>query len=125
MQIQSRHSPVIWRPKRIGTPIDIDPLRVVGIDQGATDAIVRITTSTICGTGLHILKGDLPTVIPGRILGHESIGVVMRNVRLLQETLINSADGKAVERVLELTGGEGVDVVFGRGRIPATDGRCE
>ena len=40
------------------------------------DAIVRITTSTICGTDLHILKGDLPTVSPGRILGHEGIGVI-------------------------------------------------
>jgi len=37
---------------------------------------VRITTSTICGTDLHILKGDLPAVIDGRILGHEGIGVV-------------------------------------------------
>src|ERR1700737_224352 len=40
------------------------------------DAIVRITTSTICGTDLHILKGDLPSVTDGRILGHEGIGVV-------------------------------------------------
>lgn len=40
------------------------------------DAIVRITTSTICGTDLHILKGDLPAVTDGRILGHEGIGVV-------------------------------------------------
>lgn len=45
--------------------------------QRTTDAIVRITTSTICGTDLHILKGDVPTVTPGRILGHEGIGVVM------------------------------------------------
>jgi alcohol dehydrogenase len=45
--------------------------------QNATDAVVRITTSTICGTDLHILKGDLPGVTPGRILGHEGIGVVM------------------------------------------------
>ncbi len=44
--------------------------------QHATDAIVRITTSTICGTDLHILKGDVPSVTPGRILGHEGIGVV-------------------------------------------------
>jgi alcohol dehydrogenase len=44
--------------------------------QVATDAIVRITTSTICGTDLHILKGDLPGVTPGRILGHEGVGVV-------------------------------------------------
>src|SRR5580765_2393068 len=42
----------------------------------ATDAIVRITTSTICGTDLHILKGDVPAVADGRILGHEGVGVV-------------------------------------------------
>jgi len=40
------------------------------------DAIVRITTSTICGTDLHILKGDVPTVTAGRILGHEGVGIV-------------------------------------------------
>lgn len=40
------------------------------------DAIVRMTTSTICGTDLHILKGDVPTVTDGRILGHEGVGVV-------------------------------------------------
>ena len=42
----------------------------------ATDAVVRITTATICGTDLHILKGDVPSVTPGRILGHEGIGIV-------------------------------------------------
>ena len=42
----------------------------------ATDAIVRITTSTICGTDLHILKGDVVSVTDGRILGHEGVGVV-------------------------------------------------
>ena len=40
------------------------------------DAVVRITTTTICGTDLHILKGDVPTVTAGRILGHEGVGVV-------------------------------------------------
>jgi len=44
--------------------------------QEAGDAIVGITTSTICGTDLHILKGDVPSVTDGRILGHEGIGVV-------------------------------------------------
>lgn len=39
------------------------------------DAIVRVTTSTICGTDLHILKGDVPGVTPGRILGHEGVSV--------------------------------------------------
>jgi alcohol dehydrogenase len=42
----------------------------------AMDAIVRITTTTICGTDLHILKGDLPTVASGRILGHEGVGII-------------------------------------------------
>jgi alcohol dehydrogenase len=40
------------------------------------DAIVRITRTTICGTDLHILKGDVPTCKPGTVLGHEGIGVV-------------------------------------------------
>jgi alcohol dehydrogenase len=44
--------------------------------QLPTDAIVRITTTSICGTDLHILKGDLPAVTDGRILGHEGIGIV-------------------------------------------------
>ena len=41
-----------------------------------TDAVVRITKTTICGTDLHILKGDVATCEPGRILGHEGVGVV-------------------------------------------------
>src|ERR1700720_3449403 len=44
--------------------------------QAATDAIVRVTATTICGTDLHILKGDVPTVTPGRILGHEGVGII-------------------------------------------------
>ncbi|MCU1245117.1 MAG: alcohol dehydrogenase [Acidobacteria bacterium] len=44
--------------------------------QHPGDAIVRVTTSTICGTDLHILKGDLPAVPDGRILGHEAIGII-------------------------------------------------
>jgi alcohol dehydrogenase len=42
-----------------------------------TDAIVRVDTSTICGTDLHILKGDVPAVKPGTILGHEAVGTVV------------------------------------------------
>lgn len=45
------------------------------IDQ-PTDAIVKITKTTICGTDLHILKGDVPSCQPGRILGHEGVGVI-------------------------------------------------
>ncbi|EFZ00230.2 zinc-binding dehydrogenase domain protein [Metarhizium robertsii] len=41
-----------------------------------SDAIVKLTKTTICGTDLHILKGDVATCQPGRILGHEGIGVV-------------------------------------------------
>jgi alcohol dehydrogenase len=44
--------------------------------RAPSDAIVRITRTTICGTDLHILKGDVPTCKPGTILGHEGIGVV-------------------------------------------------
>ncbi len=40
------------------------------------DAVVRITKTTICGTDLHILKGDVPTCKPGTILGHEGVGVI-------------------------------------------------
>ncbi len=42
-----------------------------------TDAIVKIDTTTICGTDLHILKGDVPTVEEGRSLGHEAVGTVV------------------------------------------------
>lgn len=42
-----------------------------------TDAIVKIDTVTICGTDLHILKGDVPTVTEGRTLGHEAVGTVV------------------------------------------------
>ena len=44
--------------------------------QDDTDAIVRVDAVTICGTDLHILKGDVPTVTDGRILGHEAVGTV-------------------------------------------------
>src|SRR5436309_10051654 len=42
-----------------------------------TDAIVRIDSSTICGTDLHILKGDVPEVQPGTVLGHEAVGTIV------------------------------------------------
>jgi len=41
-----------------------------------TDAIVKMVKTTICGTDLHIVKGDVPTAKPGRILGHEGVGIV-------------------------------------------------
>src|SRR5581483_5547493 len=45
--------------------------------ENPNDAIVCISSSTICGTDLHILKGDVPEVTPGTVLGHEAVGVVV------------------------------------------------
>lgn len=44
--------------------------------KSPTDAIVKLTHSTICGTDLHIIKGDVPTCAPGTILGHEGVGTI-------------------------------------------------
>jgi len=44
--------------------------------RSPTDAIVKITRTTICGTDLHILKGDVPSCQTGRILGHEGVGII-------------------------------------------------
>jgi alcohol dehydrogenase len=60
------HGPGEKRWEEVPDPVLIDP----------TDAIVRVEAVTICGTDLHILKGDVPTVAAGRILGHEAVGVV-------------------------------------------------
>jgi alcohol dehydrogenase len=45
--------------------------------EAPTDIVVEIASSTICGTDLHILKGDVPEVRPGTILGHEAVGTVV------------------------------------------------
>ncbi|WP_230193779.1 alcohol dehydrogenase catalytic domain-containing protein [Streptomyces coriariae] len=45
--------------------------------EEATDAVVRVDATSVCGTDLHILRGDLPEVKPGTILGHEAVGEVM------------------------------------------------
>src|SRR4051812_6027427 len=45
--------------------------------QTDTDAVVRVDATTICGTDLHILKGDVPAVTDGRILGHEAVGTIV------------------------------------------------
>jgi alcohol dehydrogenase len=44
--------------------------------EAPTDVIARITSATICGTDLHILKGDVPEMKPGTILGHEAVGII-------------------------------------------------
>lgn len=63
--------------------------------QDDTDAIVRVDAVTICGTDLHILKGDVPAVTDGRILGHEAVGTVeevgagVKNVRVGDKVLVS------------------------------------
>ena len=63
--------------------------------QADTDAIVRVDAVTICGTDLHILKGDVPAVTDGRILGHEAVGTVaeigtaVKNVRVGDKVLVS------------------------------------
>jgi alcohol dehydrogenase len=67
-----------------------------------TDAVVRVDATTICGSDLHILKGHLPEVTPGRILGHEAVGTVeavgaaVRNIAPGDRVLVSciSACGK-------------------------------
>ncbi len=60
-----------------------------------TDAIVRVDAVTICGTDLHILKGDVPAVTDGRILGHEAVGTVesvgsgVKNVKAGDRVLVS------------------------------------
>lgn len=44
--------------------------------ENPTQAIVKLVRTTICGTDLHIIKGDVPTVAQGRTLGHEGIGII-------------------------------------------------
>lgn len=46
------------------------------LSKSPKDAIVKVTKTTICGTDLHILKGDVATCHAGRILGHEGVGIV-------------------------------------------------
>ena len=43
---------------------------------GPNDVLVKLEKTAICGTDLHILKGDVPEVEPGRVLGHEAVGTV-------------------------------------------------
>ena len=60
------HGPGRKSWEEVATPVIVDD----------TDAIVRVDVVTICGTDLHILKGDVPAVTDGRILGHEAVGTI-------------------------------------------------
>ena len=59
---------------------DTEDVRVEDVDdpeiQDPTDAIVRLTASAICGTDLHMIRGTMPGMQPGTVLGHEGVGVV-------------------------------------------------
>src|SRR5207342_2778942 len=61
------HGPGQKAWEEVPDPVIVDP----------TDAIVRVEATTICGTDLHILKGDVPEVTDGRVLGHEAVGTVV------------------------------------------------
>jgi alcohol dehydrogenase len=60
--------------------------------QAPTDVIVKIDTATICGTDLHILKGDVPTCLPGTVLGHEAVGTIVET----GDAVTNFANGDHV-----------------------------
>jgi threonine dehydrogenase-like Zn-dependent dehydrogenase len=70
--------------------------------QEPTDAIVRITASAICGTDLHIVRGTMPGMKPGTVLGHEGVGVVeqigpgIRNLNVGDRVIIPSSIGCGV-----------------------------
>src|SRR6185503_9009534 len=67
--------------------------------EASTDAIVRITTSAICGTDLHFVRGTIPGMRPGTIFGHEGVGVVeetgpgVRNFNVGDRVVIPSTIG--------------------------------
>jgi threonine dehydrogenase-like Zn-dependent dehydrogenase len=71
---------------------DVDEPRL----EEATDAIVRLAASAICGTDLHMVRGTMPGMVPGTILGHEGVGVIeelgddVRNFKLGDRVVIAS-----------------------------------
>ena len=82
---------------------DIGDIRLEDVSEPKikddTDAIVRITASAICGTDLHFVRGTMPGVKKGRILGHEAVGVVedvgkgVRNLRVGDRVVVPSTVG--------------------------------
>src|SRR6195952_3876233 len=63
---------VVWHGEG---DIRLDDVPDKTIEQ-STDAVIRITASAICGTDLHMVRGTMPGMKPGTIMGHEAVGVV-------------------------------------------------
>ncbi len=86
--------------------------------QAPTDAIVRLTSSAICGTDLHFVRGTMSGMRPGTILGHEGVGVIeelgeeVRNFEVGERVVINFNREAPVEAIRRLTDGIGVDRVI-------------
>ncbi|HET6230324.1 MAG TPA: alcohol dehydrogenase catalytic domain-containing protein, partial [Longimicrobiaceae bacterium] len=67
--------------------IRLDDVKEPKLQEG-TDALVRLTASAICGTDLHMIRGTMPGMVPGTVLGHEGVGIVEevgKNVRNLKK----------------------------------------
>lgn len=91
-------------------------------EVGPLDALVRITTTTICGTDVHILRGEYP-VAQGLTVGHEPVGFIERlgsqvrgfveGQRVIAGAITpNFREGDVVEQIMALTDGRGVDVAI-------------
>ncbi|CAN5294628.1 zinc-dependent alcohol dehydrogenase [soil metagenome] len=82
---------------------DVGYIRLDNVDdpkiQEPTDAVVRLTSSAICGTDLHMVRGTMAGMVPGTILGHEAVGVVeevgsqVRNLNVGDRIVIPSTIG--------------------------------
>lgn len=82
---------------------DVGDIRLEEVPEpkilNATDAIVRLTTSAICGTDLHMVRGTMPGMAPGTILGHEGVGIIeeaghgVRNLKAGDRVVIPSTIG--------------------------------
>ena len=74
-----------------------------------TDAIISVEPTTICETDLHIVKGDLPTVADGHILGHEAVGTVEtvgRGVTTVRAGLARGTEIEIAHLSVDVDGGE-------------------
>jgi threonine dehydrogenase-like Zn-dependent dehydrogenase len=76
-----------------------------------TDAIIKVDVTTICGTDLHILKGDVPAMIDGRTIGHEAFGA---------DVVVNNMHDDPRPVMEELTVGFGADVAIEAVGLSAT-----